>query len=127
MDKKARFRLRPADGWLIGGILLAAGLLAAALWLFAGGGEQVQVTVDGTVIATLPLDKDTTMTVPGVGGENTLVIADGYARVTAADCPDKVCVRHGAISRPGQSIICLPHRVVVTVIGGDDAVDGETG
>ena len=118
-------RWRPADAFLAAGVILAAVAIWASLLWLSGRGAAVQVTVDGTVVATLPLNRDTTLTIPGVGGENTLVITDGKARMTAADCPDQICVRHRAISRPGESIICLPHRVTVTVIGNTDGVDGE--
>ena len=38
-----------------------------------------------------------------------------------ADCPDQVCVRHSAISRNGESIICLPHEVVVSIEDGESS------
>ncbi len=49
------------------------------------------------------------------GGLVDLVIANGQADVTEADCPDHICVKHRPISRAGESIVCLPNRVVVTV------------
>ena len=49
-------------------------------------------------------------------GSNTLVIKNGEAAVTRADCPDLICVNHRVVKRNGESIICLPHRVVITVI-----------
>ncbi len=117
---------RPGDWWLAGGVLLAAVLLAAGLWLWSGTGALVEVTVDGEPVMTLPLHTDTTVTIPGAaGGENLLVIEDGEARVESATCPDGICVAHRAVSRPGQSILCLPNRVAVTVLGGAAAVDGE--
>jgi len=54
-------------------------------------------------------------------GENTLVIRDGRADIVAADCPDRLCVHQPSITRDGESIICLPHRITVTVEGGDAA------
>jgi hypothetical protein len=53
----------------------------------------------------------------GEGGEqvNVLVIKDGEAYVQSASCPDGICAAHKPISRQGESIVCLPHRVVVTV------------
>ena len=39
--------------------------------------------------------------------------------MTHADCPDQICVKTGSISRSGQSIVCAPNRVVVTVTGED--------
>ena len=113
------------DLWLPVGVLLTAALLAAALFLLSEQGRQVQVTVDGTVVATLPLDTDTTRVIEGAGGSNRVVIKDGRVRVEEADCPDGLCVGQGAISRAGQTIVCLPHRLVVTVLGGRQTVDGE--
>ena len=113
-------------GYVLLGVLAAAGVLLAALFVLSGNGKAVQVTVDGRVIATLPLDVDTEQVITGVGdSQNRLIIRDGKVTVTDASCPDGICVSHGAISRPGQSIVCLPNRVVVTVTGGAPAVDGE--
>ena len=77
----------------------------------------VKVTVDGKVYGTYPLSKDDTIAIKNVDGDvtNTLVIKDGVADVTAADCPDHLCVKQKAISKEGESIICLPNKVVVTV------------
>lgn len=77
----------------------------------------VKVTVDGRVYGTYPLSKEDTIEIKNVDGDvtNTLVIKDGVADVTAADCPDHLCVKQKAISKEGESIICLPNKVVVTV------------
>ena len=54
-----------------------------------------------------------------------MVISDGKVRVDLADCPDGICVAHRPIFRDGESIVCLPNRVVVTVItdNSEDAPD----
>ena len=58
------------------------------------------------------------MDIPGGDGEfNRLVIRDGKAFMETATCPDGICVSHRPISRVGESIVCLPHRVIVKVIG----------
>lgn len=51
------------------------------------------------------------------GGTNILTVENGQAYMSHADCPDKVCIGMGHISRAGDSIICLPNRVVITVEG----------
>lgn len=116
---------RRADWWLGAAVAVIAAVLGVCLWLLTPQGGQVQVTVDGQVVMTLPLDTDTVVTVHGAVNDNTLTIADGTASMTDAGCPDRLCVHHGAISRTGESIICLPNRIVVTVVGGDAALDGE--
>ena len=50
-------------------------------------------------------------------GENVLEIKDKAIRVTEADCKDKWCMHQGAISRAGQTLACLPHRLTVTIEG----------
>ncbi len=119
--------------WRIGDLVLIGGVLAMAvglfLWLFFGAakGQRVEVMVDGRTVYSLPLDVDARQIIAGVNGQNTLVIAGGKAMVTTATCPDGVCVRHRPISRAGESILCLPHKVAVTVVGGQPAVDAEVG
>ena len=105
----------------IAAILAVVAIGAAALFFLRGEGSTVQVEVDGTVIGTYPLSVDREVEIiTGENGEelNLLVIKDGKATVTTATCPDGICAAHKPISREGESIICLPHKVVVTVIGG---------
>ena len=81
------------------------------------GGWRLCLTVDGQVVESLPLDEDCEYDIKSdAGAVNTLVIKDGAAKMTQADCPDKICVNHRAISLSGESIICLPHKVVVSVV-----------
>ena len=109
-------------------VFLVIGLILLAWWQFrpAAAGGVAEVAVDGEVVAELPLAGGAEMVIEGYGGgENTLVIRDGEADITSASCPDGVCVRHRAVSRDGESIICLPNRVVVTIRGGEEGnVDG---
>jgi hypothetical protein len=103
---------------LIGVLLLALLLVGGGVLLFQKPGDVVVVTVDGSVMGTYSLLEDLTLPIhTGEGGEqvNVLVIKDGEAYVQSASCPDGICAAHKPISRQGESIVCLPHRVVVTV------------
>lgn len=119
MEKKKTFGRRDLILLLV---VLAIGL-AGILFLYtrpAAADGKVEVSVDGEVVMTLPLSEDTEVMISSFdGGENLLVISDGKAEIESASCPDGVCVRHYAISRDGESIICLPNRVVVTIRGGE--------
>lgn len=79
-------------------------------------GAEVRVSVNNKEYGTYSLDKDQTITICEDDWENILVIKDGRASMTKADCPDKICVNHAAISKKGETIVCLPHKVVVEVI-----------
>lgn len=58
---------------------------------------------------------------------NLLSVSDGKVVVESADCKDQICVRHKSVSSKGESIICLPHRLVVEIVGDDipgESLDG---
>ena len=98
-------------------ILMAVVIVAGVgLYFGRGAGDTVVVTVDQVVYGTYPLSKDVTVDIlTGEDNHNLLVIQDGEAYVESATCPDGICAAHNPISRDGESIICLPHRVVVAV------------
>jgi len=114
-------------------LLLVAVLLiaSAVLWLlFARPGDVggwAVVTVDGEEIGRYALHEEREITI-GDEDYNILTIRDGKAAVTEANCGDHTCVRTGEVSRTGESIVCLPHKVVVRIEGaveqGPDAVVG---
>ena len=109
------------DLLLIAVLLLAAAGLALLLFFTRQAGGIVRVVQDGVTIAQLPLDTDTEHVFEDAqGGRNTLVIQGGAAWVSEADCPDQICKKHGAIRWKGQSIVCLPHRLVISIEGGED-------
>ena len=112
------------DVLFIAVLLLIVVLAGAAFFFLRGEGDSVTVSVDGKHYGTYPLHTDLTLSIrTGEEGdqENLLVIRDGHAYVESATCPDGICAAHKPISREGESIVCLPHRVVITV----HTTDGE--
>lgn len=113
-------------------LLLAAGVLLAAAVLYLllrprGTGAWAVVTVDGKEAGRYSLDQAAVVTI-GEEDYNVLEIADGKASVIEANCGDHTCVRTGAISREGESIVCLPHRLTVHIEGGEGpAMDAAAG
>ena len=113
-------------------LVLSMVIIAAAAFLIINfavkkDGSYAVIKVDGNVIKTLDLNSgETTIEVNGYqGGVNKVVINDGKVSMTEADCPDELCVKTGKISRVGETIVCLLHRVVVEIKGGqdDDSID----
>lgn len=114
---KKRRKLRN-DLILVGGLLVVLVLAGLAFWLFRGAGDTVVVEVDGKTYGTYALSTDRTVEIrTGEGGKelNLLVIKDGKAYVETATCRDGICAAHSPIFRQGESIVCLPHKVVITV------------
>ena len=82
---------------------------------------MVTVHQDGQEIGTYPLEKEQTISIPyGEDGYNLLFISNGEASISDADCPDGLCVRQRAISHNGESIICLPHKLVIQISAGKE-------
>ena len=85
-------------------------------------GAQVVVSVDSLEVARFPIDEDIVYEINGYeGGKNTLIIKDGEAYVVDSSCPDHLCENMGKISKVGQSVICLPNRVVVEIADDKEA------
>jgi hypothetical protein len=103
------------DVILIASLTLAFALIGACLLLLGKQGDTVTVTVDGKVYGEYALARDTEVEILSDGGYNLLVIRDGAALVEDASCPDGICAAHSPISRNGESIICLPNKVVISV------------
>ena len=108
-------------------IILIASILAVAIALFLiveltkEEGAGVTVKVDGVKVAEYSLSADGTY--PLNGGTNILVIENGKAYLSDANCPDKLCVHQGKISRTGETITCLPNKLTVTVFGAAESLD----
>lgn len=119
-------------GWITrADVALFALLLLLCLSFFlilrpTEAGESVSVYVGDTLYATLPLyGAPDSYTVETEKGSLTLVFSDGGVSAVSSDCPDAVCVRTGKISLCGESIVCVPLGVSVTVNG--EGLDGVTG
>ena len=102
-------------------LLVAAGMLGYfGLKAAMKKGGSVKVSIDGKVVETISLDDDGEYRIEVEGGYNLLIIKDGEAYLKEADCPDKVCVHQKKIRYKGETIVCLPNRVVVSIEGGGE-------
>ena len=116
------------DIFLTAALLLLGGALALFLYVTRQEGGTVTVQIDGETVMELPLDRDAELVLGGGEHTNTLVIRGGTARVVEASCPDKICVGQGPVQYAGESIVCLPHKLVITVRGGTaGGIDGSAG
>ena len=109
-------------------IILLLGIILAAflLWLIPyllnkDASAMVTVYQNGHEIGKYPLGKEQTISIPyGEDGYNLLFISGGEASISDADCPDGLCVRQRAVDRTGESIICLPHKLVIQITAGKE-------
>ena len=121
-------------------VLLIAGLAASIVLARSGkGGGQVTIKSAGKKIGTYSLKENRTLLITkdghifdwdgtdsqGETGYNILQIRDGKADMISADCHNHDCVNHRPISKDGENIICLPHKIVIQIEKekGDDGYD----
>lgn len=89
-----------------------------------------EIVSAGEVIETVDLSKVTgtyEIEVNTESGYNKISVEPGRIAVIEADCPDKICVNQGYIEDSGLPIVCLPHKLTITMKGGGkiDAVSGK--
>ncbi len=78
-------------------------------------GNEAEVYVDGSLVQTIDMTRDDIYLFDTLYGTNTVVVEGGEIRVSEADCPDKICMNMGGVSRSGETITCLPHKLVIEV------------
>lgn len=110
-----RIELKKLDCLFIGVLVLIGVICLCMLFLWPkSAGEQLVITVDGEVYGTYRMQEEQEISVERDGRVvNVVVIADGRAHMKEADCPDHLCIRQGEISKRGETLICLPNKVVV--------------
>ncbi len=102
------------DILFIAALLVLSTLFGAVFFLCRNEGSLVKVSVDGEEM-TYPLSVDREVLLGEGDKTNLLIIKDGEAWVAEATCRDGICAAHRPISKEGESIVCLPHKTVVTV------------
>lgn len=122
IDEK-RLRLKPtlADGLLILSCALIGIFVFLILFFARSEGERITVRCGGELLGEYSLSEDGDYSF--LDGAVVVTVSGGEAFVRYADCPDKSCVLMGKISKSGESIICLPNRISITVEGGESEVD----
>lgn len=118
--EKVKRQLTKKDIILIVVIVLVALLSFGMHELVGGKGAGcVTVKVAGEITGVYSLAEDKEISING--GTNLLKIHNGSADMIEADCPDKLCVNQKKISKNGESIICLPNKVVVTIDSNENS------
>lgn len=125
--------MKRADVWLISIVLIAALAFLVPRWFSddddkGGAGKNLvaNVTVDGKLFKTVKLtEEEHTIEIRTDRGYNILKVHDYGIEMYDADCDDQVCLGFGFITLPKQTIVCLPHRVLVEIASasGEDDVD----
>ena len=116
-----RSRRRNSILLIIGIAAVAAVMLIAYTAHMSGiGRPMLEITVGGRIYGTYDLNRDQTIQ---INHTNTCEIRDGKVSMRWADCPDQICVKSVAIDRTGGSIVCMPNKIVLTIVNADASDD----
>ena len=114
-------------------LLLAAAVLSAGVLLLQKkqvSSPVARITRDGELLREIPLDEveeSYSFVVEDEEGSNTILVEPGRIRVSEADCPDQVCVNQGFISDGTVPVVCLPHKLMIEIVGGGSEFDAAAG
>jgi hypothetical protein len=102
-------------------LVLALGMIFV-VWLFTtywqgGAAGKVRIRQGDTVFATLSLNQERVVDVPGPLGVSQIVIHNHQARFQSSPCRNQYCVHQGWLSHAGQIAVCLPNRVTLELVG----------
>lgn len=123
MNKKFHL-IKPFEAAIIG-IILFGSIAAMFIINRSGSDSRTAVIHCGDVWHELALDDDGLFLFDGIDAE--FEVKNGKIRLTNASCPDKICEKTGYIGSPGQSIICVPNKITVAVVGSGESIDVTVG
>ena len=121
--------MKKKDIILIAAVLVIALVSFAAIKMTQKDGKEVVVTVNNKEVYKTSINKDQTYKIPEENGTNIMQIKDGKVTMKEADCRDQICADHKAIEKSGETIVCLPHKVVIEIKsenGKEQELDGVT-
>ena len=128
MSARLSPKLRPGiwDALVVLAVVVLAAAVAVLVWRggHADGPVMAAVSVDGVEYEAVPIEELAEQTINANGYTLKIAATEGEIWVEASDCPTQDCVHTGHISRSGQSIVCLPARVIITLEGSADNSDG---
>ena len=120
MEMKDKYTTKKRD-IVLAAVLLILGVTGVLIVKYGlKSGNTADVYIDDKLVQTIDLSVDDEYTFQTDKGSNTLEVRNGAVSMKSAGCPDKVCVRMGTKNRNGETITCLPHKLVIEVHGGQE-------
>lgn len=120
MEMKDKYTTKKRD-IVLAAVLLILGITGVLIVKYGlKSGNTADIYIDDKLVQTIDLSVDDEYTFQTDKGSNTVEVRNGAVSMKSADCPDKVCVRMGTKNRNGETITCLPHKLVIEVHGGQE-------
>lgn len=111
------------DFILIIAVLIIAGVMMLFMQLGNKAGETVSIKINGEKYGEYPVNKNTVIDIENEMGKNKIIIENGRVYMDSADCPDKYCIEHKPIENMNETIVCLPHKLVVEITSDNGTLE----
>ncbi|MEZ4357739.1 MAG: NusG domain II-containing protein [Eubacteriales bacterium] len=113
-------------------IIFAFLIILSVLAILIGNSKTYETKIatiykDGVLVQKIDLNAVESPYIIEVGTGNEVLVEKGRISMYSADCPDKLCVKQGAITNGMYPIVCLPNRVVISIEEGDEDIDAVSG
>lgn len=125
-------KFKKGDIVLIAVILLFALIFMGIRWLqdtdqsYINGNYSAMIKIDNEIYKTVELTTETQyVEIRNDRGYDILKIRDNGIEVVESDCPQKICFTFGLITKPRETIICIPMRMVIEINGTQVDTDNE--
>jgi hypothetical protein len=121
--------MKKGDKFLLLFILIILGIVALQIFIPNTKSKTLIVRSDGKIVKTIPLSTNLSkkITVKSKEGFLTIEIDKGRVKVIQSTCRDKLCIKQGWIEKIGESIVCLPNRISISIIGkGENGINSIT-
>lgn len=103
--------MKKGDFVIIGAVAVAFLLSIIMLIPFSKQGSHVVIKQDNKIIYNQSITQNQTIDT----GTNKIIIQDGVVRMEHANCKNQICINTGTISKKGETIVCLPNKVIVEI------------
>jgi hypothetical protein len=118
--------------WII--IFSAVVVICTAVWLLFSylpfSQNVVGIYQDGKLVKKIDLNTVTNeyeIPISGDAGEDIILVSQGHIKMKSAQCPDKICVKHGELKSASSPIVCLPNKIVIKFEESSQSIDAKTG
>ena len=109
--------------WFIIFLFCALIVISTKLLWSLPQGEYLEIYENNKILATYSLNQEITKEINGAKGKTKIIINNGKVRFSSSPCPKKYCIHQGWINKANQTIVCIPNKISISIVGAKSKYD----
>jgi len=109
--------------WFIIFLFCALIVISTKLLWSLPQGEYLEIYENNKILATYSLNQEITKEINGAKGKTKIIINNGKVRFSSSPCPKKYCIHQGWINKANQTIVCIPNKISISIVGAKRKYD----